>query len=94
MYIHIYDTLEESFGLVGFVSKEIAVSDIIKQTGRYSGLTLRVKELITHFTENWKKCHIKLLRSTEPGWFIIEKIICKNSRQSREVSFTKLFSFL
>lgn len=93
MHIHVYDTLEESFGLVGLVSKEITVSDIIKQTGRYSGLTLRVSELITPFTENWMKCRLILRRCAEPGWFIIEKVIEKNSCKSGEVSFNK-FVFL
>ena len=75
MEIHIYDELEENFGLKRKQSKTISVKDIIESTGRYSGLTISVKEIITQFTSNWKNCNIQLRRGTRPGWFIVEGII-------------------
>ena len=86
MDIYIYAQLEESFGIVGLASKIIAVRDIIKESGQYSGLTLRVKELISPFTDNWKKCHLKLRRSVKPGWFTIENIVDTYSSRPRVVS--------
>ena len=75
MEIHIYDELEEYFGLKQKQLKTLSVKDIIESTGRYSGLTISVKEIITQFTSNWENCDIQLRRATRPGWFIVEGII-------------------
>ena len=92
MEIHIYDELEEYFGLKRKQFKTISVKDIIENTGRHSGLTISVKEIITQFTSNWKNCHIQLRRGTRPGWFIVESIIETNGQRwlVSESIFTKM----
>ena len=79
MEIHIYAQLEESFDLVGLENKTISVREIIEKSGPYSGLTLRVKHLISPVTDNWKSCQLKLQRGVRPGWFIIVSIIHESS---------------
>ena len=86
MEIHIYDQLEEYFGLEGKVHKTISVKEIIKHSGLYSGLTLSVKEIITPYTDNWKDCELEIHRGSRPGWFIIEGILDERSNRQWLVS--------